>query len=357
MLCRNGDKDGMLTGWDLGGAHLKVAQARDDGMPILAAQVPCTLWRGLDHLGVAFAALRPRLQPSRRHGLTMTGELADLFADRGEGVARLVAAAAAALPEADPVFYAGARGFLPPPEAASDPVSVASANWHATAAFVGRRCGDALLLDIGSTTTDIVPVAGGIPVPLGSDDAGRMAADELVYTGVVRTPVMALARDVPFAGARRSLMNELFATAADVHRLTGRLDEAMDQHDTADRRDKTIEASAARLARMLGCDAADAPPDAWHALAACLAECQIRQIHDAACRVLSRGTVPAAAPVVAAGAGLFLAGEIARRLGRQYRDFATIAGITEPELARWVSCCAPAVAVAGLLADGYVRPT
>ena len=77
---------------------------------------------------------------------------------------------------------------------------------------------------------------------------------ELVYTGLVRSFVMAIAERAPFAGRWSPLINENFATMADVHRILGTLPEGADQMATADGRAKTVAASRARLARMVGRD-------------------------------------------------------------------------------------------------------
>ena len=175
-----------------------------------------------------------------------------------------------------------------------------------------------------------------------------MIGEELVYAGVTRTPVMALASNVPFAGQRQGLMAEYFATAADVHRLTGELPRDADQHDTADGRGKSAEESAARLARMLGRDLASAELAAWRQLARYLAERQRRLVQDAMDRVISRGLLPEAAPVIGAGIGRFLLTEIARRLKRPYRDFADLMQ-GDAALREWAARAAPAAAVAGLM--------
>ena len=65
----------------------------------------------------------------------------------------------------------------------------------------------------------------------------------------------------------------------------------------------------------------EAPLAAWQALAAWFTEAQLRPLFDAAARVSSRAALPAAAPLVGAGVGRFLVAELARRLGRPYRDF------------------------------------
>jgi len=234
--------DEVVTGWDLGGAHLKAAQVERGGRLVTALQVPCRLWLGMEELAQSLRTARQQLRRSRRHGVTMTGELADLFADRAEGVARLSRTMAETLAGDELRLYAGSLGFVATP--GDHWQAVASANWHASARFVARRCPDALFIDIGSTTTDIVPLRNGEVKAVGYTDDERLVSEELVYTGATRTPVMAVATSVPFGGQRQRLMAEHFATMADVHRLTGELPADADQLPTADGRGRTAEESA-----------------------------------------------------------------------------------------------------------------
>ena len=261
--------------------------------------------------------------------------------------ARLVAVAAARL---GPVaVYGGRAGFLVPEEAARRAAAVASANWHATAALVALKQADALLVDVGSTTTDLVPVADGTVRAVGYTDAERLAAGELLYTGATRTPVMAVAHRVPFAGSWQPLVAEHFATMADVRRITGELAPDLDLQDTADGRGKSPAESRARLARMLGRDARDASDDAWLGLARYLGERQLAGVLDAAALVLSRGVLRPDAPVVGAGTGRFLTRALSLRLGREHMDFEDLAPV-RPECRAAAAHAAPAVAVA-LLAE------
>ena len=200
-------------------------------------------------------------------------------------------------------LYAGRAGFIAPPDAPRHVEDVASANWFASAALAARVRRTALLVDMGSTTTDLVPVVDGAIAARGYTDAERLAAGELVYTGLVRSFVMAVAERAPFAGRWSPLINENFANMADVHRILGRLPDDADQMATADGRAKTVAASRARLARMVGCDAGDAGEADWHALAQWFAERQLGAIVDAAMLVLSRAGLPPDAPVIGAGIG------------------------------------------------------
>jgi probable H4MPT-linked C1 transfer pathway protein len=339
-----------VAGWDLGGAHLKVALATGERRIDQVVQVPCPLWQGLEHLSRAVDSLRDRLGGATCHGVTMTGELIDLFDNRAAGVARLIEAMVQAFPEDRLLIYGGAAGFLSPEDAARRPFEVASANWHASVRFAALHSGQGLFVDIGSTTSDIVPFRDGAVRAAGANDAERLAAEELVYTGVTRTPVMAVAEDAPFQGARQGLMAEVFATMADVHRLTGALPEDADQLPAADGRDKSVLASRRRLARMLGRDQESAAPADWARVAEYLAERQLQRLWQACQRVLSRGLLDRDAPLVAAGVGRFLVPELARRLGRPRIDFGQLVD-GSAEAKEYAARSAPAAAVA-LLAAG-----
>ncbi|MDF1585562.1 hydantoinase/oxoprolinase family protein [Marinimicrococcus flavescens] len=339
----------LLTGLDIGGAHLKVAQLRADGRVAAALQVPCALWQGLDRLEAALDVALAGLAPVRRAAVTMTGELVDLFPERASGVRALVAAIGHRLPGVERCFWAGERGFLDARAAIADVEAVASANYLATASLAARRLGEGLMVDVGSTTSDLVLLAKGRPRACGTGDRGRLASGELVYQGLVRTPLMAVAQQVPLAGSWHGVMNEHFATTADVYRLLGLLDEADDGHPAADGGAKDPEGSARRLARMVGADLDELPMQAWRGLASFLADRQLRLLEDAAALQLSRRLVAADAPVIGAGCGVLLAERLAGRLDRPFVDLVSLLDCP-PALRRPTAVCAPAVAVALLLA-------
>ncbi len=338
------------VGWDIGGAHLKAVLIGAAGEVSAALQLPCPLWQGIHHLEDAIDTACQRMPVNAvLHAVTMTGEMADLFTDRAQGVEQIVVTLQRKLPGACISVFAGRRGFLSPGDAAAFWRDVASANWLASAMLAARRIGDGVLIDVGSTTTDVIPFAGGAVCARGTDDHTRLICGELIYAGVVRTPVMAMAARLPFAGEWIEPMAEHFATAADVYRLTGELPDDADLGATADGRGKSLEDSARRLARMIGCDVdVDESLTAWTALAEYVAESQLRRVHDACSRVLSDRAIGAGAPLVGAGVGSFVARKAAQRLARPYRDFTELIETNGVDAAR-VSACAPAYAVACLI--------
>jgi probable H4MPT-linked C1 transfer pathway protein len=338
-----------ILGWDIGGAHLKLALV-EDGRLVAARQVPCALWRGLDELRrAATAALAELPAPAGRNAVTMTGELVDLFPDRASGVAAILDTLAEFVPAARVRVYGTDGAFLDAAAARAAPHRVASANWHATTQLAARTLSDGVLVDIGSTTTDLVPFRHGRVAARANADAERLVTGELVYAGIVRTPLAAVAHEVPFAGRKTAVMAEFFATIADAHRLLGTLPPDADLHATADGRGKGIAESRARLARMIGMDAADAADDAWRGLAGAFVRAQTRQIEQGLELVLSASDLAAEAPLVGAGVGRFLAAEVARRFGRPYRGFEALVPAATPALASAAASIAPAVAVAMLL--------
>ncbi|MBV9113485.1 MAG: H4MPT-linked C1 transfer pathway protein [Hyphomicrobiales bacterium] len=347
-----------VIGWDIGGAHLKGVRI-ENGVVTRAIQLPSPLWQGLDSLNVAFSKANRVLGTAPRHAATMTGELADIFASRADGVEELARVAAANLDADKLMIYAGPSGFVRVDRVSEHAGEIASANWHASARWVAQKLGGGLFVDMGSTTTDLVALANGKVGAYGYTDAERLETGELVYTGMVRSFLMSIAARVAFRGRSMPLMNEYFANMADVYRILGELPSGADQQATADGREKTIEASRARLARMLGLDAQDAPKEVWADVALAFREAQLRTLHDAAMLVLSRHLLSREAPVIGAGIGVKIARALAARLQRPFIPLSRILVTASPSLRRLACDCAPAAAVA-LLAEtqsrGVARP-
>jgi probable H4MPT-linked C1 transfer pathway protein len=339
-----------LIGWDIGGAHLKAA-ASAGGQVLAVSQKPCLLWQGMHHFHEAVEETLKELSPTPdcRHAVTMTGELVDRFANREEGVLSLIRAMETHCTSGSLVIFAGRAGFLEPGAIDSRHIpDIASANWMATGFHAASRIRDALLIDIGSTTTDLLLVQRGEVQMRGYTDFERMRYDELIYSGIVRTPLMALARRAPFEGEWVGLMAEHFATTADVYRLCGELPEHADQMPTADGGAKTVPASARRIARLLGRDAESAEADAWERVARFFRGQQLGSIALACERQLSRGLLNRRAPFVGAGVGRFLVQELATRLQHPYVDFADLFPVHARGDGFHIADCAPAAAVAML---------
>jgi (4-(4-[2-(gamma-L-glutamylamino)ethyl]phenoxymethyl)furan-2-yl)methanamine synthase len=338
-------------GWDIGGAHIKAAEINSAGEIVSVIQQPCPLWKGLDHLQRAVHRIASELNIlDAQHAITMTGELVDLFENRNDGVNQIIAAMTAILPENQLVVYAGSAGFLKPHHIdLSHYHQIASANWLASATLAAEALQRGLFVDIGSTTTDILALKGGKVLAEGFTDYQRLQSQELVYTGIVRTAVMAVAQTAVDEGKSIGLMAEYFATMADVYRLTGELDERHDQADTADGKEKSVIASARRLSRMLGCDFVTDDIARWQRFAETIRAQQLDKIQRSCERLLSRHELDSTIPLIGAGVGRFLVKELASRLGHVYLDFSELLIDRREPDGLSAADCAPAVA-AGYLA-------
>jgi (4-(4-[2-(gamma-L-glutamylamino)ethyl]phenoxymethyl)furan-2-yl)methanamine synthase len=285
--------------------------------------------------------------------VTMTGELVDCFASREQGVHEIIQTLGSLLGQQNLSIFAGESGFL-----AADAVTrenymtIASANWLASAALTARRQPCGLFVDIGSTTTDIVLIESHCLQVQGYTDYQRLISGELLYTGIVRTAVMAVAQRAEFKGQEMGLMAEYFATMADVYRLTGDLNEAHDQAETADGAPKTPQASARRLSRMTGYEFIESDWALWLEFAGFLKVRQKRLIRQACVKHIERSRHPEQLTIIGAGVGRFLLREISDDLGMPYRDLTELVAQFVSTDSLDAADCAPAAAVA-YLAGGF----
>ena len=310
-----------VLGWDIGGVNTKgarVAQAR----VVAARAVPYELQRD----PAALAPLLRRLAcdvgaaPGDRHAVTMTAELSQLFRTKREGVGFVLDAVTAAFAEECVRVWTVDARWLTPAQARGEPHAVAAANWAATAHLVARLVPDCVLIDVGSTTTDIVPIAGGVPRPVGATDTERLREGELVYTGALRTPAEAIAATVPVRGRATGVSAEGFALAGDVHVWRGNLAPEDYSIPTPDGRPATRAFAGERLARVVCADREMLDAAGVDAIADALWDAQATRLCDAVLR--ARARCPGVAHAVVTGLGAFLAAEAACRAGLQVMHLA-----------------------------------
>ncbi len=368
-----------VIGWDVGGAHVKACLLQR-GEVVDVAQWACPLWQGMDQLTPVLHAARARWPGfgAAQHAVTMTGEMVDLFATREDGVRSIAAELARSLSNASAAgesvhFFAGDAGWCRAADVVTHWDAIASANWLATARHAalrfGEGSGEGLLIDIGSTTTDLIAFRGGSVLTDSRTDAQRLARGELVYHGVVRTPLCAVAQRIDWRGTPHNVMNEFFATAADVYRLTSELNPAHDLHPSADNAPKDLPATRQRLARMVGLDQRDAAPDDWLAFARSWREAQVAELGGQLRRVIAAHELGPQAVVVSAGCGDFLVRDVlaaAIATGRRTTEpspgrplaaygvevarVAAHASTGRSNVQAWAQVCAPCVATATLFA-------
>jgi probable H4MPT-linked C1 transfer pathway protein len=304
--------------------------------------MPFALWREPAGLLDALRRLCASLPPAESLAVTMTGELCDCFESKRHGVAAILDAVEALAKGRIVRVWCNEGRFLNLATARQMPLQIAAANWLALATFAGRFTpeGPALLIDIGSTTTDLVPLFDGKPVPRARTDPERLPCGELIYTGVRRTPLCALLNGEGAA--------ELFATTLDAYLVLGQIAEDPEERNTADGRPATRAAAEARLARMLCADLESSTQTERRQLAQRAAARQLALISRALGGVLARLPSPPHT-VTLGGEGEFLAEAVVA----QQRDLAGSMRISlKRQLGASISRAACAHAVAVLAVEG-----
>jgi (4-(4-[2-(gamma-L-glutamylamino)ethyl]phenoxymethyl)furan-2-yl)methanamine synthase len=322
---------------DIGGANIKVA---DGGG--YAASYPFAMWSRFDQLAQELRRIIAEAPASDHLVATMTGELADCFESKEQGVLAILDALHRAADGRHTRVYAHDGALLTPVVAGRRYAAVAAANWHALARFVGRymELGAALLLDVGSTTCDVIPFRDGLPIHTGMNDTQRLITGELVYTGIQRSPVCAVCQTVPYRDHLCPVAQELFATTADAYVILGDLPEDTATDYTADGRPATKPYARARLARTICADGEQFNHRDAVAIAQAVSEAQTDLLTAAMERVLQRlNEMPPS--VVISGHGEFLAQRAIRQFGME----AVVISLRQ-QLGSLVSRCATAHALA-----------
>ena len=331
----------MILGLDIGGANLKAACGDWNGSRRFE------LWREPENLSRAIMDLICG-QDWRIAAVTMTGELADCYETKTHGVDQILAAVESIADNRPVVVWQTAGEFVAPAVAREFWTLTASANWHALATFASRVASAGVLLDIGSTTTDIVPLRGGV-VAEGLTDFERLHSGELLYEGGSRTPVAMLAphltpeqvADLPLPRP----VAEVFATIADAWQLT-LPDIDFGDVATCDGRPLSVATARQRLARQFLCDAAELPAESLDAFGERLTQDQIERIAIAVIAVRRR-LREADVTLITSGSSTPLLDAVADRVADVFTERVDLAGLFGAE----ASGAACAVAVAKLASE------
>jgi probable H4MPT-linked C1 transfer pathway protein len=220
--------------------------------------------------------------------VVMTAELSDTFQTKREGVLTIARNIVETLEKIPIVFPSVELDLFELSQVEDNPHSVAAANWAPLAWAVGRTYSDCLLIDVGSTTTDVIPVRNGFPHTSGLDDTSRLIHGELVYTGALRTDLSAILQRVKTKQGTCRVSSEYFATSADVHLILGNIDENVYSSDTADNRGKSEDECRARIARLICSDIELVPRDEISDIAKQVWNSQINEISEAILQVCDK---------------------------------------------------------------------
>ncbi|MDD1698648.1 MAG: H4MPT-linked C1 transfer pathway protein [Methanoregula sp.] len=275
-----------MIGIDVGGANLKVV---DDTGPHLHY---CPLWEGAPLTDLLNQYVK---EPDGQAAVVMSGELADCFESKMEGISFIVNAVRNAFHSAR--FYGTDGQFHD-----SDVPQLAAANWLASADYLRKEFPDAVLLDIGSTTADIIPLMCFESMK-GLTDLMRLQKGYLIYTGMLRGNIATILQSVILDGMVTPVSSEYFAISADAHLVLGHITPAQYTSDTPDKKEKTKKAALRRLARVVCADLDEIGNEGAYRIAGQFWEKQRGLIYDQVQRVAAQF---AARQIIVGGIGAHL---------------------------------------------------
>jgi probable H4MPT-linked C1 transfer pathway protein len=291
-----------IIGLDIGGANTKLASS--DGKIVELHYLP--LWKNTQ-LPEVLKEIAQRLKPEKV-AVVMTGELADCFEDKEQGILFIKSCVDSAF-GLSKVCYINSRGKF---QSETDDVKeLAAANWAASARLIGKEIGDCIFVDMGSTTSDIIPILSG-KHKAGLTDFERLVRSELVYAGTLRTNLAALLGKVKLESGWCRTASELFATTADAYLLLGKIDESMYTCETADGASRSKIDAMRRLARLVCADLSEIREEEIYEIAGQVKEKQISILAEAISEVAEKNGLKR---IAAAGLGEFLIKEAAEKLG------------------------------------------
>lgn len=340
--------DVSVVGLDIGGANLKLSDATGN-----SSSIAFPMWIDSSKLAKALGDMLRSHQAATGNAtdhvaVTLTGEMADCFESRRTGVAFILDQLTSVVDGSMVSVYTTDGRWFSVEEAKADPWLVAASNWHALANWIGNSqvVGEStmLVVDIGSTTTDVVPVSNGCIITDARTDRERMQKGQLVYTGAQRTPLAALLSTVAIGSSVCPLVSERFATIDDAYIVLRETSEDESDYDTADGRSRTFSHSASRLARMIGEDRETIGDEVVRQIANQAVEAQAAMVATAIKRNLALVKKLESHVVVLSGHGHSLFDRAVKRLSYPGR-IVRLSDFIGPEASR----CAPALAVAWLL--------
>jgi|Deesub1362B_J571_1020462.scaffolds.fasta_scaffold00237_23 hypothetical protein len=224
-------------GLDIGGANIKLACKDYDEI------IYFPFWKRFSEFGTELKKIFEKYHPEKA-GVVMTAELSDCFRSRREGTEFIADTIRRTFPI--PIYFLDIIGNLK--REIVNPEFFFASNWVASVRFLmAEGYSNFIFADMGSTTTDLIPVTERIEG--GRTDYERLGRKELLYFGILRTPVFHILPefDVP-------LVPEYFAITADVFTITGDISEEDYNCDTPDGREKSSGECMQRLARTVCLD-------------------------------------------------------------------------------------------------------
>ncbi len=328
-----------VLGLDVGGANIKAAYIKTENkilkdVKVLTEYFP--IWkRGKENLEKPLKQIKNSFSNIDLLTLTMTAELSDAYFSKREGVLHILNVIKNVFSNIEAKVLNVKGELLTIEEAKNKPLEVAAANWFATGWLVSKLSKNCIVIDVGSTTTSIIPVLNGNVAAKGKNDLEKLILGELVYTGVLRTNVATIVSKVPVKGKLVNVSSEFFAQSGDVHLILENINQNDYTVDTPDGRGVSLNEAAARLARVVCADLELLTFNEVKAIAKYVYEAQIEQIVKGLKKVVKHFPILKFKPAYVAGlGGKILAWKALEKAGfKTLRELSSFIGVSEAKAA------------------------
>ena len=337
-----------IAGFDIGGANTDLAIIdfdRSGNIEHIETDFEyLPMWMKKDELSMALLdLLGSYANDIDAVGISMTAELVDAYKTKKEGVMDVAKKSKDTFDV--PVGFVGLDGIVDFNKLKEDPLKAAAANWIATAPIAAKIEPNCIMIDTGSTTTDIIPIKNGKECAKGISDLERLKTGELVYSGTLRTNVATIVDKVPLDDVWIRVASELFAITADVHTVQGNIKKEDYSCNTPDGAGKSVEECMRRLSRVICGDMDVLSPGDIGEIAAFIHEMQVQKVSEALLEVSQRNQIDT---VVTTGLGMDIIGKMAS-------EVAGLNSVGMDQILKKDDCVvAPAVGTA-ILMEEYLR--
>lgn len=277
-------------GLDIGGANTDCAIVEINDNKVISMKKDRTyfpMWKENDKLQKALINFSKDDPDIEVVCVSMTAELADGYNSKKEGIIDISHKVMDVFNNKK-VYFVTFDGLKTYDELKKNLLSAAAANWIGTSEIIKYIEKNCIFIDIGSTTTDIIPIKNQKEISLGHSDLERLSTGELIYTGMLRTNLASIVHKVPIHGKLTRVSSELFTISADIHRILGNINEEDYTCPTPDNNDKDIISCKRRLARLVCADLDNLEDNEIITLAKYIETQQIKQIYEGLSEVVNR---------------------------------------------------------------------
>jgi len=312
-----------VLGLDIGGANIKGTFLKTERDKLIEQKTVLEyfpMWKKKKQLSELLDQIKKTLANSTvldGVGVTITAELSDAYLTKTEGINHVLYCVVKVFGDL-PVFVLDVEAnLLSVRQSLQDTLNVSSANWAATGWIVSQIIKNGIVVDVGSTTTSIIPIINGKVAAQGKTDLEKLQNGELVYSGSLRTNIATIVNAVPVKGKTTQVCSELFAQSGDVHLILGNISKIDYTAETCDGRGKTKQETMARLARVVSADTDMLTEQDIICIAEFVYDKQVEQIAEGLRQVYERTKLPKEKiKIVVTGLGRnFLAQKAAQKLG------------------------------------------